>query len=277
MKTPARLHPASARTLIGALMFAAAASLHAGQISSDSYFNDFTSDADDFATLKTWTLNTSGSGFFGHNDANNVTGSYVASVEHTLLGGAAASASDFTFESTVVYTASGVASSNRLGVVFLASDAALTSATSYSFYLRGTASSGFSLFLERAGAVVASGGGSNDELRDYFGATLTFTVTASYVDQAGGDGINDALKIDVTLSSSTKDSISLSYIDTDPLTGSHFGLLGKDDSVNHTFNAQWDSVSLNVAAIPEPSVATLFGGLVALLGVTGTRRQKRAA
>ncbi len=276
MKTPARLQTSPVRSLVAALLLAStAAGLHAGQISSASYVNDFTSDADDFATLKTWTLDTNSPGFFGHNDVASATGSYVASVEHTLLGGAAASASDFTFESTVVYTASGVGSTNRLGVLFLAGDAALTPATAYSFYLRGTASSGFSLFLERAGVAVASGGSSNDELRDYFGATLTFNVTASYLDQVGGDGINDALKLDVTLSSSSKDSISLTFTDTDPLIGSHFGLLGRDDSNTQTFNAQWDSVSLTT--IPEPSTIALLGGLAALLGAIVTRRQKRAA
>ncbi len=276
MKTPARLQTSPVRSLVGALLLVSTAvGLHAGQISSASYFNDFTVDADDFATLKTWTLDTSGSGFFGHNDAGSASGAYVASVEHTLLGGAAASASDFIFESTVAYTASGVASGNRLGVHFLAADSGFDLATSYSFYLRGTQSGGFSLFLDRANVTVASGGSSNDELRDYFGATLTFNVTASYLDLVGGDGINDALKIDATLSSSTRDSISLSFIDTDPFTGSHFSLLGKDDSSTHTFNAQWDSVSL--AIIPEPSAVALLGGLVALIGVIVTRRQKRAA
>lgn len=272
MNTPVRILALTGLALVGA-------SLNAAAISGTSYTNDFTSSASDFTTTNPagsgWVLNTTTPGYFGHNDAGTVIGTYTASVQQTLLGGSVATASGFTFSSTVDYTASGVASSNRLGVMLLASDSSLTPTTSYSFYLRGVASGGFSAFLARNDVVVASAGDANNELRDYFGTSFTYDVAASYVDNVGSDGINDALSISLTLTNPSKSStISLTYVDSSPLTGNFFGLLAKDDSGTHTLDAQWDSVSLTVASIPEPATASLLAGFVGL-GLARFVRRRR--
>lgn len=266
-----RLAPASF------LVFAALASFgQAGEISSANYLNHFTSGAADFTTSGTWALNSGGAGFFGHNDAGNLSGLYTASVQHTALGGSAATASGFSFTAGVTYTGDGVASGNELGVAFLTGTANLDATTNgYRVYVRGTASGGASVFLVRNNVVVASAGSAAAELRDFFGDTLTFSITGDYTDAAGGDGINDALALDVTVTNTTEtQSFSLSFLDTAPLAGNFFGIRDHDQSGSFGFNAQWDYVGLSVAAIPEPATTAALSGVFAA-GFAALRRRRR--
>lgn len=254
----------------------------AGQVSTNNYSNDFTSSASDF-TLSTapsggtgWALNTGGSGYLGHDDPASAAGVYTASIQHTLLGGAAATASGFTFTSTVTYTATGVGSGSELGVAFLNGSAALDSSgtgNGYRAYIRGT-NSGGTVFLVRNGATVDSKGDASNELRDFFGDTITFTVTGVYLDNAGSDGVNDALSLSVTVFNQTKNAtFSLSYLDTAPLEGNFFGIRDSDTVNSAGFNAQWDGVSLSVAAVPEPSSFAALVGLVSV-GFVALRRRR---
>lgn len=250
---------------------------NAAEISNTSYSNDFSSSASDFTTSAAtsnpdigWVLDTGGSGFFGHNDVANSIGTYTASVQHSLLGGSASDASGFNYSSTVTYTATGVTSGNQLGVSFLASTDTLAPETSYLLYIRGTQSGGFSIFLNRNEVAVDSEGSFSSELRDFFDDTITFSVSGIYID-TNEDTISDALSISATVYNSTKDlTFNLSYLDSDPLIGNHFGMVDADLAAAQTFNAQWDSFELHV--IPEPSSFALVFGLGAL---AWTARRKR--
>ena len=235
---------------LGLLVALAAVSASADLINDTSYENDFIVSADDFDTTlsSSWVLDTGGTGFFGHNDAASSLGTYYASVQHGLLGGAAASASDFTFSGEVDYTATGVASGNRLGLAFLG-NAADFSGDHYQFFVRGVASGGASLFLTRNGVNVATNGSASLELRDFFGDRMTFTVSGVY--ESGN------LTIEANFLNPNKSAnINLSYVDAAPLTGNHFGVMGADQSNTLTFNAQWDVVGLGV--VPEPGAALLM-------------------
>lgn len=254
----------------------------AGQVSAVSYGNDFTSSAGDFTLSAApsggtdWALNTSGSGYLGHDDPASVAGVYTASIQHTLLGGAAATANGFVFTSTVTYTATGVGSGSELGIAFINGSAALDSSVTgngYRAYIRGTNSSG-TVFLVRNGATVDSKGDAATELRDFFGDTITFTVTGVYLDNAGSDGVKDALSLSVTIFNQTKNTtFSLSYLDTTPLEGNFFGIRDSDTVNSAGFNAQWDGVSLSVAAVPEPSSFAALAGL-AVVGLVALRRRR---
>lgn len=255
-----------------------AASLHAGQISTASYSNDFTSSAADFATTKPaagtgWILDTAAPGYFGHNDLASVSGTYTASVEHTLLGGAAADAMDFTFDASVVYTANGVSSFNTLGVGFLNSASTLANANGYALYIRGVATGtpAASVFLTRNGVIVASAGSTSSEMRDFIGDTFSYHIAGSYVDAVGGDGINDSLSLAVTFTNVTDNiSFSLGYVDNAPLVGKHFGM-NAGDAGTTTLGAQWDTFAL--ATIPEPSTYAVFVGVLGL-GLALIRRRR---
>lgn len=252
----------------------------AGQVSAVSYGNDFTSSAGDFTLSAApsggtgWALNTSGSGYLGHDDPASVAGVYTASIQHTLLGGAAATANGFVFTSTVTYTATGVGSGSELGVAFLAGSANLDAVTNgYRVYVRGT-NSGGTVFLSRNNTVMDSKGDTTAELRDFFGDTITFTVSGVYLDNAGSDGVNDALSLSVTVFNQTKSTtFSLSYLDTAPLQGNFFGIRDSDTVNSAGFNAQWDGVSLSVAAVPEPSSFAALAGL-AVVGFVALRRRR---
>lgn len=253
-----------------------ASSLQA-QISSASYTNSFTSNASDFFTTKpaagAWAVNTAGSGTFGHDDAVATSGTYTASVQHTLLGGAATTALDFTFEAVVNYTATGVASGNTLGVGFLNSASNLTASTGYWLYIRGVQNGGPSIFLMRENVAVASAGSASSELRDFFGDTFSFSVTGTYTDAAGADGIKDSLSLSATFRNVTDNvSFSLSFVDSAPLVGNYFGMRADDQSPTYGLGAQWDSVS--ISAVPEPSSYAACVGALAL-GAVALRRRRR--
>lgn len=250
---------------------------HAGQIDVASYFNDFTSGADDFFTSKpaagAWVLDTSGSGAFGHDDDGGVTGAYVASLQHTLLGGPAASALDFTFAATVAYTATGVATGNTLGVGFLNSSSNLSPTTGYWLYIRGVQSGGPSIFLMRNNVAVATAGSATAELRDFYGDTFSYSIEGTYIDDSGADGIKDSLSLSVTFTNVTENlSFSLSYIDDAPLLGNHFGMRADDQSGSYGLGAQWDSFALS--AVPEPSSAAALAASLSL-GFATLRRRRR--
>ena len=71
---------------------------------------------------------TSGSGTLGHYDTDvALLATYSASVEHTLLGGSAASAQNFSLTATGVYTRSttSIGTGSYMGVSFLNSGATL--------------------------------------------------------------------------------------------------------------------------------------------------------
>lgn len=264
------------RLLTLASLTLSACSLQA-QISSASYTNDFTSSASDFFTTKpaagAWTLNTAGSGTFGHDDAVAVSGTYTASVQHTLLGGAAATALDFNFEAVVNYTATGVASGNTLGVGFLNSASNLAPASGYWLYIRGVQTGGPSIFLMRDNVAVASAGSASSELRDFIGDTFSFSVTGTYTDAVGADGIKDSLSLSATFQNVTDTlSFSLTFLDASPLSGNYFGMRADDQSPSHSLGAQWDSIS--ISTVPEPSSYAACVGALAL-GVSALRRRRR--
>ena len=240
----------------------------AAVIVAQSYLNDFTASAGDFDTTlsSAWTLNTSGSGTFGHNAAASAAGNYYASVQHSLMGGAPGGVERFSFSGEVAYNATGVASGNRLGLAFLGGAADFTD-DSYQFYVRGVASGGASIFLTRNGENVDADGSSSRELRDFFGHTMVFTISGLYV--------GDSLSIDAVFSNRTTGvNYTLNYVDASPLTGNRFGLMGADQSTSLTFDAQWNYFSLNITpVIPEPGTAMLMG--IGLAGLGLMRRRRR--
>ena len=251
----------------GVLTLLGVVAVRADLINDLAYANHFTVSADDFDTTlsSSWALDTGGTGSFGHNAAASELGNYYASIQHGLLGGAAATASDFSFTGEVVYDASGVASGNRLGLAFLGGAADFTG-DHYQFYVRGVASSGASLFLARNGVTVATNGSASLELRDFFGDRMTFTVAGSY--NAGSLSISANF-----MNPGASANITLDYVDAAPLTGNHFGVMGVDQSGTASFNAQWDSVSL--AVVPEPGSAVLL--FVGVASVWSCRRRARLA
>lgn len=278
MKTSLRL------PLVALSGLALAPLLRAGTISAETYANSFTASAADFATANpgsgAWVLDTSGTGTFGHADAGSVSGTYTASVQHTLLGGSADTARDFTFGATTDYTSTGVASGNTLGVAFLNTASSLANTTGYALYIRGVANpndvTGKSVFLMRNNVAVDSDGGQASEMRDYFGHGFSYQITGTYIDAVGSDGIKDSLSISAVFTNLTNSvSFSLTYIDNAPLTGNHFGLRAEDFSGSAGLTSQWDTFSLTVAPVPEPSsTAALFG--LATLGLVTLRRRRRA-
>ena len=251
--------------VLAILLLAAFRSADAAVIVAQSYDNDFTSSAADFDTTPSgaWLLNTSGSGTFGHNAPAANSGNYFASVQHSLLSGPLGTVAGFSVSGEVLYNATGVASGNRLGLAFMGTQADFSD-NHYEFYVRGVASGGASIFLSRAGVNVDSDGSASRELRDFFGHTMLFTINALY---QGTSLAIEAVFFNQTLGA----TYTLNYVDATPLTGNRIGLMGIDQSNTQTFNAQWNSFSLDVSpVVPEPSSAMLL--MIGAAGLACLRR-----
>ena len=121
----------------------------------------------------------------------------------------------------------------------------LPAATSYTFYqlIATPAATQKPLFLLRNNVGVATNT-SFMQLRFSKGTSFRYIVKGLYVD-TDSNGVNDALDITATiLNPSNGASSTITYRDTAPLTGSHFGMRTVDANTA-TSAVNWNSFSLS--------------------------------
>lgn len=238
---PSRSHSLTMVATLMLALFSLSSTAVAGTVSAP-YTNNFSTSVSDFTVLPVarWTFLPSLSVY--SNEFKSAT--TTASVNASNLGGAVATAKPFTLTSDFTFM-DGNGTGSSVGVCFLSSATNLPVATSYTFYqlLATPSATQKPLFLLRNNVGVVTNT-SFMQLRFSKGTSFRYIVKGLYVD-TDSNGVNDALDITATvLNPSNGVSSTITYRDTAPLTGSHFGMRSVDANVV-TSAVNWDSFSLS--------------------------------
>ncbi len=197
--------------------------------------------------------------------------SYGAGISFAgVLGGAASSASDFTFSSQVQFNTGTTSVGTGSNVVTAGLGFLGTSSTfGTGYFVDINSSSGLIRFV-RNGTPTPDLGSSLDAGTVAIDEVYTLTVTGLYID-TNADTINDALQLSATVSGGGL-SGSISYTDPAPVTtGTIFGYRLRNTTASADSDVDFDNYSL---VIPEPASAVL---LVASAGFLGLYRRHRRA
>lgn len=213
------------------------------------YSNDFSTTASDLTPngVGAWSLNTT-TGRYGFSTSAVGSGSAVTQV--TNLGGAAATANDFTMSTEfTIGTSDGTTST----VGFAALGETSTPATAPGaggYYLADVEKDGTLRLI-----VVTSGGNTSLGTLE-FGSALAngteYTLTL-----AGAYGVGTSIDLDLTLSNGVN-SVTLSRTHATALTGNYFGFRNRSNAAN--LAVSFDHLTI----VPEPATLAL-GGLGLLL------------